>query len=153
VLDKTPGYFSEIRISPDGEHIAYADHPVWGDNRGNLALVDRAGKKTTLAKDYAAIQGVAWAPGGKEIWYTASVDGAAGGSIYASDLAGRSRVVYASISPIELFDIAADGRVLVGRHQQQREVLGRLAGFAEARPLLIPGEASTARGISADGRA
>jgi hypothetical protein len=74
-------------------------------------------------------------------------------TLSAADLAGRSRVVYSSVGWIELFDIAADGRVLLGRHVSQREALGLLAGFSEPRPLLVPGESTLARGITADGRA
>jgi hypothetical protein len=63
-------------------------------------------------------------------------------------------VVYASIGGIELFDIAPDGRVLLGRQQAERGALALLNGFTEARALLLPGgEASQASGIRADGRA
>jgi len=61
--------------------------------------------------------------------------------------------VYASISPIELFDIAADGRVLLGQQRIQRETLALLAGFSEPRMLFVPGDVSLSRSITADGRA
>jgi len=151
IVDKTSGYFADVRISPDGKHVAYADHPAWGDNRGGIAIVDRTGKKTTLARDLSAVQGLAWGPGGEEVWYTdISGDRAL---VCAVDLAGKTRVVYSSIASIELFDIAADGRLLVGRQQPERETLALLAGFAEPRVLVIPGEPSLSRGITADGRA
>jgi sugar lactone lactonase YvrE len=85
----------------------YSDHPAWGDSRGGVSVVDHTGKKTLLVRDLEAIQGVAWAPGGKEIWYTA-ISGDEG-RVSAVDLGGKMRVVYSSIASIELFDIAADG--------------------------------------------
>jgi hypothetical protein len=151
VLDKTTGYFGDVRISPDGNSVAYADHPAWGDNRGNVAMVDRQGKKTILVPDLEAIQGLAWAPGGKEIWYTDHRGGE--GRVMAVDLRGKLRTVHASISPLELFDIGADGRLLLGQQRSQRETLALLAGFSEPRMLFIPGDATLTRGITADGHA
>jgi hypothetical protein len=94
---------------------------------------------------------MAWSPDGKEIWYT---DLPATRASYARSPSVTSHVVvYHSIASIELFDIAPDGRVLMGRQQSAREVLAFLAGFSEPRPLVIPGEASMGRGITNDGRA
>jgi len=152
VLDRTSGYFGDVRIAPDGESVAYTDHPSWGDNRGGISVVDRNGAKTRLVKDFAAIQGVAWAPGGKEIWYTGT-KGDQGSTLYAVDLSGNSRVVYTSIGSIELFDIAADGRVLLGSHKVEREVLAFLNGYTEPRALYVSGEASISRGVTSDGNA
>ena len=151
VLAKTTGYFADIRISPDGERIAFADHPSWGDNRGNVAVIDRSGKKTMLAQDFAAVQGVAWGPGGREVWFT-GVSGDQGSALYAVDLAGKRRSIYTSLAQIELFDIAADGRVLLGSQRQEREAVALLAGYVEPRNLVIPGESSIVRTVSPDGR-
>jgi Tol biopolymer transport system component len=153
VLYKNAGYICDVRISPDGEHIAFADHPVWADNRGDLAVVDRSGRKTTLGSDFAAIIGVAWSPRGDEIWFTGERGDSDGFALYATDLAGKIRIVHSSISPFELFDIAPDGRVLVGRHTNERQVTAVLAGFTEARSVIVSGESSLARYVAPDGRA
>jgi len=152
VLDKTSGYFGSIRVSPDGERIAYSDHPAWGDNTGGVSVIDRSGKKTKLAADFAAIEGVAWEPGGREVWFTSS-SGDKETTLNAVDLSGALRVVYPSISPIELFDVAADGRVLVGSHHQNREAIALMAGDAKPRRLVVSGEASIVRTLTPDGRA
>jgi hypothetical protein len=149
VLDKTNGYFGDVRVSPDGQRVAYTDHPTWGDNQGHVAVVDRSGKKTTLASDFDAIQGLAWSPRG-EIWF--SQPGSTDGSfIHAVDLRGNRRVVFAGIEPIELFDVAPDGRALVGSQHAQREGTALLEGWTEPRPLIVPGEVSEAL-ISPDGK-
>jgi sugar lactone lactonase YvrE len=152
VLDRTIGYFGDVRVSPDGSRVAYTDHPSWGDNRGGVSLVDRAGKKTVLAEGFGSVQGVAWSPDGEEVWFTSQTEHE-GNRLHAVEPGGRTRIVYASIGLVQLFDVAPDGRVLMGRHQGQREVLALLRGFEEPRPLVVAGETSLARGISGDGTA
>src|SRR5262249_10122205 len=97
VLDRTTGYFEQGRISADGSRVAYVDHPWWGDNLGGISVVDRSGKKTKLVSGLASVQGVAWGPSGKEIWYSSFAD--SGSSISAADLAGHRRTLYVSPSP------------------------------------------------------
>jgi hypothetical protein len=150
VLDRTPGYFDGVRVSPDGTRVAYADHPAWGDNLGHLAVVDRAGKKTRLAENFQAIQGVAWGPGGHEVWFTVVSERSS--SLLAADLQGRTRVVYAGMGWIELFDVGRDGRVLLGSQRPERDAVALLAGDRETRPLVIPGESSIVRALASDGR-
>ena len=149
VVDKTEGYFTDVRISPDGQRVAYTAHPDWGDNQGSLVVVDRSGKKTTLASSFAAIQGLAWSPGG-EIWFT-EPSSTRGSFIHAVDLEGNRRIVFATIESIELFDVAADGRALVGSQRPQREGTALLDGYEAPRPLVVPGEVSEAL-ISPDGK-
>jgi hypothetical protein len=69
----------------------------------------------------------------------------------AADLAGNSRAVLASLSEIELFDISPDGRVLLGGHTSEKQTLAFLAGFAEPRAIVVPGEASHARSLTRGG--
>src|SRR5262249_32146603 len=69
---ETGGWIGHPRVSPTGDLVAFADHPIQGDDSGSLAMVDMQGKKTTLTDEWFTIQGVAWAPEGKEIWFTAS---------------------------------------------------------------------------------
>jgi hypothetical protein len=69
-----PGWASDLRISPDGNTVAYVEHPERWDSFGHIAIVDRAGKKTILTGDYSSALGLAWDPSGKEIWYTAIQD-------------------------------------------------------------------------------
>ena len=44
-LERTNGWFSHPRISPDGKLIAYIEHPVLGDDRGYVKVVDLATRK------------------------------------------------------------------------------------------------------------
>ena len=71
VLYETSGYISDLRISPNGDRIAFMDHHVRWDNRGNVAAVDLAGNYTALSEENTGEEGLAWSSDGSEIWYTA----------------------------------------------------------------------------------
>jgi eukaryotic-like serine/threonine-protein kinase len=70
-LYETSGYISHVRFSPSGDRIAFADHPLYADDSGGVSVVDRRGARTVLASGFNSVRGVAWAPGGQEVWFTA----------------------------------------------------------------------------------
>ena len=91
-LYQTGGWIGHPRVSPKGDYIAFADHPLQGDDSGSLAVVDMAGNKKMLSSQWFTIQGVAWSPDGKEIWFTASKSGT-DRTLYATTLDGKQRIV------------------------------------------------------------
>jgi len=112
VLYETNGFVSEPRFSRSGDRIAFLDHPLFGDDRGVVAVVDLQGKRTVLTDEFTSEQGLAWSASGKEVWFTASKFGEPS-ELRAVDLKGRSRVVNAGPSRLHLEDIAPDGKVLL----------------------------------------
>ena len=44
VIHEAAGWINNVRVSPDGELVAFIDHPQRGDNIGNVRVVDRNGK-------------------------------------------------------------------------------------------------------------
>ncbi len=122
-LYQTGGWIGHPRISPKGDLIAFADHPLQGDDSGSLAVVDLAGNKRMLSSQWFTIQGLAWAPNGKEIWFTASKSGT-DRTLYATSLDGKQRIVARLPGALMLLDIAKDGRVLLVRATWRRELLG-----------------------------
>ncbi len=133
-LYKTGGWIGHPRVSPDGARIAFVDHPVQGDDRGSLAVVDMAGNKKTLSEEWYTIQGVAWSPDGKEIWFTASRSGV-DRTLYAVTLDGKERMVLRLPGALMLFDIFKDGRVLLMRASWRRELVGLISGETGQRDL------------------
>lgn len=133
-LYKTGGWIGHPRVSPDGKRIAFVDHPVQGDDRGSLAVVDMEGRKTTLSEEWYTIQGVAWRPDGKEIWFTASRSGV-DRTLYAVTLDGKERMVLRLPGALMLFDIWKDGRVLLMRASWRRELVAMIPGEARQRDL------------------
>ena len=125
-LYQTGGWIGHPRVSPKGDYIAFADHPLQGDDSGSLAIVDLAGNKKMLSSQWFTIQGLAWAPDGKEIWFTASKSGT-DRTLYATSLDGKQRIVARLPGALMLLDIAKDGRVLLVRATWRRELLGVFA--------------------------
>ena len=112
VLYQTTGYISDLRFSPAGDQIAFLDHPFFGDDRGNVSLVDLEGHRKILAGEYSSEQGLAWSPKGNEVWFTANENGEPS-SLRALDLHGRRRIIVAAPVRMHLQDIAPDGKVLL----------------------------------------
>jgi eukaryotic-like serine/threonine-protein kinase len=103
-LFETAGVISTPRISPAGDRVAFVEYSLAAPHQ--LLVADRKGAVQRLdATGY--IDGLAWAPGGQEVWFTAW------NSIWASPLSGGRRLVYQGLSPMRLDDISADGKVLV----------------------------------------
>src|SRR5579863_5249871 len=133
-LYETGGWIGHPRVSPKGDLIAFIDHPVQGDDRGTLAVVDLLGKKTTLSREWYTIQGLAWSPDAKEIWFTASKSGV-DRTLYAVDFHGNERMVLRLPGALMLFDIFKDGRVLLMRASWRRELVGTIEGETRQRDL------------------
>jgi hypothetical protein len=134
VLYETPAWIDSARFSRDGRRIAFSDHPVPGDTRGRIVMVDLAGKKTVLTEEFASASGLAWSQDGSEIWFTAGEKGNLQ-SLYAVDLSGHRRLIAAVPADLTLSDVAAQGRILIVRGSWRRGILGLPPGATVERDL------------------
>jgi eukaryotic-like serine/threonine-protein kinase len=134
VLYETGGWIGHPRISPDGEMVAFADHPIQGDDGGTIATVDKEGKHKTLTGAFYTVQGVSWAPSGKEVWFTASSSGI-DRSLYAVTSSSKQRLVARMPGTLMLLDIWKDGRILLNRASWRRELIGVFTGDSHERDL------------------
>jgi Tol biopolymer transport system component/predicted Ser/Thr protein kinase len=134
VLYESAGYLSHVRLSPNADRVAFLHHPIRGDNAGSVMVVDLAGQERTLAGPYLATGGLAWSPSGQEIWYSAAPAGLKG-ELRAVTLGGRERLLWREAGPISLHDVARDGRVLMSRSNQGREMVGLAPGAAKEQEL------------------
>lgn len=112
VLYETQGWLSHIRFSPQGDEIAFMDHPALWDDRGSVCLINLKGQKKVLATGWESEDGLAWSPRGNEIWFTAAEASATSRTLWAVDRSGHQRKILNIPGGLELQDIAADGRVL-----------------------------------------
>ena len=141
-LYDAPGWVSDVRVSPDGRLVAFIDHPLRGDNNGNVKVVDTDGKVRMTGP--FAISGVAWSPRGDEVWSSGR------DSISATSLSGKTRALW-NVPAGFLRDAARDGRVLVGMKSSRREIVGFSAADKVERNLTWLNW-SFPKGISADGK-
>jgi Tol biopolymer transport system component len=144
-LYSTKGWIGAIRVSPEGDRVAFADRPLLGEVRGSVAVVDRAGRKTTLTKEIPALLALAWSPRGDEVWYSAPDD-----SFRAVSLSGRERIVMRTAGGGGIEDVSKDRRVLLSLYTCRTAVMGVPPGESRERDLSwLAG--SAARDLSTDG--
>jgi eukaryotic-like serine/threonine-protein kinase len=145
VLDETAGWISHVRVSPDGRQVAFLDHPTRGDDMGSVAVVDLAGKKRTLTRVWGSVYGLAWAPRGNEIWFTA------GGSLFAVSPSGGLRSLAELPGFFSVHDVARNGDVLLAHDDRRRGIIEVAAGQAGERDLSLF-DISLPADLSADGK-
>ena len=125
---------SAVRISRDGRLVAVTEHPVAGDDRGQVVLFDREGRRRVLSEGWASLNGLAWSADGREVWFTATRVGA-DCALHAVDLEGHVRTLVPALGRLVLHDVFADGRVLLERTTLKSEVRFRAAGERGERDL------------------
>jgi Tol biopolymer transport system component len=108
---KTPYWLSDVRISPDGASVAFIAHTGGGDD-GEVQVMGKTGAPRVLSKGWLSLQGLAWAPGGRELWFTGTRSGMMR-ALWAVTLDGRERLLYRAPIRLMLQDVASDGRVLL----------------------------------------
>jgi DNA-binding winged helix-turn-helix (wHTH) protein/Tol biopolymer transport system component len=148
-LHKTSGWISSIRISPDGNSIAFVEHPVRHDTQGSVKLAELGRSVRALTGLWANVGGVAWHPSGREIWFTASRDGDPK-SLWAVSTSGKVRSLAQIAGSMTLRDISKDGRALVSRETQRLEMAAVIAGETKQRDLSWH-DWSRVADVSADG--
>jgi hypothetical protein len=146
---------SSLRVSPDGSRVAFFEGPMLMPDAPNsmITVIDRSGRKSTVASARAAGFGLAWAPSGTEVWFTATRPdpGEYAPSLHAVSLSGVIRHVHHSPDWLVLHDISGDGRVLLSRNTIATTLVCRQPGDTSDRDLTWAVAASV-NGISADGR-
>lgn len=151
VVYETAGYISYPRISPDGNKIAFIDHEIQWDNRGRVALLDLAGKKTYLTEESVGQEGLAWSPTGDEVWFTSAQQSSEAQVLYGVTLGGKLREILRVPGDVWIHDTARDGRVLLARIKLGTEVIGLTPGETKERDLSFL-DFGSADDLSKDGR-
>jgi eukaryotic-like serine/threonine-protein kinase len=114
VIYRSSGWFGRPRVSPKGDLIAVAEHPLAEDDGGSVLLLNRAGHVSRLSENWASLGGLAWNSSGAEVWFAAAKEGI-NRELFAVDLTRHIRRVASMPAVLDLFDISRSGRVLLGR--------------------------------------
>ena len=151
VLYATRNFISSLRVSPDGQHVAFIEDP--GSRRGpsgTISIVDLNNKKVKiLTKDWESLRGLAWA-NDREIWFAAS-DDESNRALRAVTLDGKLRLVSTGLGSLTLWDVWSDGRALLTLDEERRAVLARGPGETNDRDISLYDQSGLAA-ISDDGR-
>ena len=127
------GWMAFPRMSPGGDLVAFIDYPGFGTT-GSVAIVDRKGRIERLSRIWTDARGLAWSPGGEEVWFTASSTGFAR-ALHAVTLDGRERLVEQVPGGLSLLDISRSGSVLLSHDVTRSEILCRIADRPGEREL------------------
>ncbi|MGE5178385.1 MAG: protein kinase domain-containing protein [Bacteroidota bacterium] len=149
IIFKTAGWVSSIRVSPDGNHIAFMNHSRSGDDGGGPAVIDRNGNLRTLSTGWSSTRGIAWSPDGREVLFAAFRDGA-GRSLHRVSLDGTERRVLEIPGSLTLLDVSRQGAALVMLENERARMQWLGPGDASPRDLTWL-DWSLARAISDDG--
>ena len=144
------GWIDSLRVAPAGDRVAFFEHPVRDDDGGRLRLVDRQGRVASLTGLWSSAAGLAWSHSGKEIWFSASRQGATR-AVYAVSRAGSLRKISNAPFSLHLFDLSRDGRALVALDDVRMYMGAQLAGEETARDVSNL-DSSHVDGITRDGR-
>ena len=151
-LIESGGYLSDVRVSPDGDKVAFFRHPARFDDRGFVEVVDRSGAVTRLTDELIGLQGLAWTRDGRILF---------SGSLAAEEFPYLPKIVSAAGGPIgpawaspgNMFvqDVAPDGGVLATREDHAARIGAKPPGQAHERDLTWI-SSSWAPFLSRDGR-
>ena len=150
VLFETPDWISRARVSLDGKLVAFAYHPFNGDSQGDVCIVDAAGQWRVLSRDMTSVSGLAWSASGDEVWLS-GINEAQQNGIWGLALDGSRREIYTSPARVSIFDVARDGRALIGLGNLR---LGMSVSPGDGAPEidLTWFDGTVATDLSADGR-
>ena len=150
VLYETAGWISHARVSPDGERVAFLDHPVPGDDGGSVVVVDRSGTASILSTGWITAYGLAWPKHGREVWFTATRAGVAR-AIWAVSPDGQERLLLRALSELTIQDVSGDGRILITSDNGKVGIIGQPPGQIHEKDLSLL-DWSRLRDLSLDGR-
>ena len=122
-LYTSSGSIRFVRVSRDGQRIAFLEDSSGRGVSGRVSVVDVNGVVTALTEEWNGVRGLAWSARADEVWFTAGGE-RPNRSLRAVNLAGKQRVVLNAPGSLTLWDIAADGRVLMSRDEERRALVG-----------------------------
>lgn len=108
------GWLDFLRVSPDGDMVAFAVLGA-GSDVGRVVILDRTGKQIAQSATFPSVEGVAWPPHGKEVWFSATRNEAWANAVHALDISGKERILLRLPGILRLWDISGDGQVLLSK--------------------------------------
>jgi WD40 repeat protein len=134
-LYETAGSIRFLRVSRDGQRIAFLEELTGRGVGGSVAIVDLEGKVTKLTEPWEFVRGLAWSAMGDEVWFTAGALRTNRALRAVTVDNPKQRLIMEAPGSLTLWDIAPDGRVLLTRDEERRAVVGVPPGETTERDL------------------
>lgn len=146
------GYLNNLRVSPDGNSVAFVEHKLRFDDRGWVKVVTRDGKVTTLTEELFGVFGLAWTDAGQSLVFSGNTSGASFLQPMIVPASGRepARPAFGVPARFIVMDALADGRWLAVREDLSVGVRAMVPGQDSERDLSWIGTTG-ATGLSRDG--
>ena len=139
VVDRSANLISHLRVSPDGNRIAFLNHR--GHPKTDLVVLNGPNNPQVLADNFGGSSGgLAWTPGGDEIWVTIT-ETMAPHWLIAVSMGGTQRVVSRVPGDLRIYDIAKNGDVLLTAINQRSGLMIDGIDGQEKRELSWEGQA------------
>jgi eukaryotic-like serine/threonine-protein kinase len=153
IYEVTGGHWlSDVRISPRGDSLAFLEHPLEGDDAGDVAVVDLKGHKQVVTSFWLSLRGLAWDPSSDALWFSASdLEGERERprAVYRLTLPAKLQRVASESSNLTLHDVSPQRELLLSRDVERYEILANASGQARDLSWL---DFSRADDLSADGK-
>ena len=131
---ETPLLIGALRVSRNGDLVAFAERPPGLGSRWSIGVLDASGQKTQVSTGWAGdFIDLAWSPDGSEIWFDTRQGGDDG--LHSVTVSGRHRVIARFGVPLQLFDVSPEGQVLVGRSYWRGGIVGMIPSGTEEQDL------------------
>jgi len=128
VIQEATGWLSHPRISPDGQFVAFFDHPERGDNAGRLVILDTRRHSRVVGPQLGGNSGLGWSARGGVVL-------GSGGRLIKVSTSGSVHGIATLAGGFLPEDFASDGRMLAKRTNNRREIAGFGPGDSRERNL------------------
>jgi len=150
VLFKSATRIRDLRVSPDGQSVAFVLRHARLGKEFALMVVSIADGQARQVGTWNSARGLAWWPDGKRI-VLASGDGKGATNLYSVAMSGKARLMSRFDGSVKLHDVSGAGEVLLTRDDYREGIMAR-APDADHESDLSWFDGSGTSDISPDGR-
>jgi len=122
VVFRSTGFVTDPRVAPNGDRVAFLDHPRAGDSAARVMVVGRDGRAEAWSPLFDDGFGVAWSHTGDEV-LAGLAQPAELAAIWAARKGRTPRLVYRGTGNLRIEDVDRDGRMLVSERDWGQELV------------------------------
>jgi dipeptidyl aminopeptidase/acylaminoacyl peptidase len=127
-----PAWLSDVKVSPKGDRLAFAEHPAPNDKRGSVVVMDLRGRRLWATGVFDPFLGLAWEEEDEGL-LVSGARGAARGIYMARE--GKEQVAGRFADSLDVLDLGRGHRLLVRRDLITTVTMGLAAGASHEQDL------------------